>query len=89
MKTTEIATRLEEYAEWAEANSYEVPIMLPDTLREAKALIEKSGTASILFSLLLSLNYGNSLNANERVRCAVRQYRQFMEAMSEFKEDAQ
>ena len=89
MKTTEITARLEEYAEWAEANSYEVPIMLPDTLREAKALIEKSGTASVLLSLLLSLNYGDSLDANERVHCAVRQYRQLMEVISELEEDTQ
>lgn len=32
---------LREYAEWAEANIYEVPIMLPDHLKEAADAIEK------------------------------------------------
>lgn len=31
----EIAETLREYAEWADANIYEVPIMLPDDLRTA------------------------------------------------------
>lgn len=32
---------LREYAEWAEANIYEVPIMLPDDLRTAADMLEK------------------------------------------------
>ena len=32
---------LREYAEWAEANIYEVPIMLPDDLRAAADMLEK------------------------------------------------
>lgn len=35
-----IAT-LREYAEWAEANIYEVPITLPDDLRAAADMLEK------------------------------------------------
>lgn len=37
----EIATSLCEYAEWADANIYEVPIMLPDDLRTAADMLEK------------------------------------------------
>lgn len=32
---------LREYAEWAEANIYDVPIMLPDDLRAAADMLEK------------------------------------------------
>lgn len=37
----EIAATLREYAEWADANIYEVPIMLPDDLRTAADMLEK------------------------------------------------
>jgi hypothetical protein len=37
----EIAAILREYAEWADANIYEVPIMLPDDLRTAADMLEK------------------------------------------------
>ena len=37
----EIAATLREYAEWADANIYEVPIMLPDNLRKAADMLEK------------------------------------------------
>jgi hypothetical protein len=37
----EIAKTLREYAEWADANIYEVPIMLPDNLRKAADMLEK------------------------------------------------
>lgn len=37
----EIAETLREYAEWADANIYEVPIMLPDDLRTAADMLEK------------------------------------------------
>lgn len=37
----EIASTLREYAEWADANIYEVPIMLPDDLRTAADMLEK------------------------------------------------
>lgn len=32
---------LREYAEWADANIYDVPIMLPDDLRAAADMLEK------------------------------------------------
>lgn len=38
---TEVAATLREYAEWADANIYEVPIMLPDDLRTAADMLEK------------------------------------------------
>lgn len=34
---------LRDYAGWAEANSYEVPVDMPDLLREAADTIEKIG----------------------------------------------
>lgn len=37
----EIAATLREYAEWADANIYEVPIMIPDDLRTAADMLEK------------------------------------------------
>ena len=37
----EVAATLREYAEWADANIYEVPIMLPDDLRTAADMLEK------------------------------------------------
>ena len=37
----EIAETLREYAEWADANIYEVPIMLPGDLRTAVDMLEK------------------------------------------------
>lgn len=37
----EIAATLREYAEWADANIYEVPIMPPDDLRAAADMLEK------------------------------------------------
>lgn len=37
----EIAAILREDAEWADANIYEVPIMLPDDLRTAADMLEK------------------------------------------------
>lgn len=32
---------MREYADWADANIYEVPIMLPDDLRTAVDMLEK------------------------------------------------
>ena len=37
----EIAETMREYAEWADANIYEVPIMLTDDLRTADDMLEK------------------------------------------------
>lgn len=37
----ELAATLREYAEWADANIYEVPIMLPGDLRAAADMLEK------------------------------------------------
>lgn len=36
----ELTARLREYAEWAEGNIWEVPIMLPDHLKQAADEIE-------------------------------------------------
>ena len=36
MTVQELVERLREYAEWAEANIWEVPIMLPDVLTTAE-----------------------------------------------------
>lgn len=41
----EIITQLREYAEWADANIFEVPIMLPEHLRQAASIIERVGAA--------------------------------------------
>lgn len=41
MTAQELVERLREYAEWAEANIWEVPIMLPDVLTMAAEVIEK------------------------------------------------
>ena len=37
-----IAETMREYAEWADANIYEVPIMLPDDLRTAADMLDKT-----------------------------------------------
>ena len=37
----DLTTRLREYAEWAAANEWEVPLMLGDHLKEAAETIEK------------------------------------------------
>ena len=37
----EIAETMREYADWADANIYEVPIMLPGDLRTAVDMLEK------------------------------------------------
>ena len=37
----EIAETLREYAEWADANIYEVPLRLPDDVRAAADMLEK------------------------------------------------
>lgn len=39
----EFITQLREYAEWADANIFEVPIMLPEHLRQAASIIERLG----------------------------------------------
>lgn len=41
MTKEELISRLREHAEWAEANIWEVPISLPDDLREAADAIEE------------------------------------------------
>lgn len=41
MSTCELIENLREYAEWADANIWEVPLMLPDYLRQAADLIEE------------------------------------------------
>lgn len=39
---TELIKRLLEYAEWADANEWEVPLCLGDDLRETAAYIERA-----------------------------------------------
>lgn len=39
-RLNQLVNDLREYAEWAEANSWEVPIMLPDVLNTAAEIIE-------------------------------------------------
>lgn len=41
MPLDELIATMREYAEWADANIWEVPIMLPDVLREAAEVIEQ------------------------------------------------
>lgn len=41
MSECELIKNLREYAEWADANIWEVPLMLPDYLRQAADLIEE------------------------------------------------
>lgn len=41
MSTCELIENLREYAELADANIWEVPLMLPDYLRQAADLIEE------------------------------------------------
>ena len=41
MSTCELIENLREYAEWADANIWEVLLMLPDYLRQAADLIEE------------------------------------------------
>lgn len=41
MSLYELIENLREYAEWADANIWEVPLMLPDYLRQAADLIEE------------------------------------------------
>lgn len=41
MTMQELVVQLHEYAEWAEANLWEVPITLPDVLSAAPEVIEK------------------------------------------------
>ena len=38
---TKLINDLIDFAEWAEANIYEVPINLPDTLRDAEDALKK------------------------------------------------
>lgn len=42
MTREELISRLREHAEWAEANIWEVPITLPDDLREAADILSKT-----------------------------------------------
>lgn len=41
MKVKTLIERLKEYAEWADANEWEVPLCLGDDLRKAAAYIEQ------------------------------------------------
>lgn len=41
MPVDELIATMREYAEWADANIWEVPIMLPDVLREAADELER------------------------------------------------
>ena len=41
--TAALLARMEELAEWADANSYDTPIDLPDVLIQAADIIRQSG----------------------------------------------
>lgn len=43
----DLINRLRELAEWAEANIWEVPIDLPDALKEAADALEQRGTVTL------------------------------------------
>lgn len=42
MKTDELVNRLREYAEWAQANEWEVPLCMAEDLDEAAKRIEEA-----------------------------------------------
>lgn len=56
-----LISRLREYAEWAEANIWEVPIDLPDTLKAAADLIENATNPATIDELGLSVRSYNAL----------------------------
>ena len=49
----ELVQNLKEYAEWARANEYEVPIMLADDLELAAAIIEGEFILNCLKNLII------------------------------------
>lgn len=61
MKNEVLIARLREYAEWAEANIWEVPIILPDVLKEAADFIEKAANPATIDELGLSVRSYNAL----------------------------
>ena len=61
MKNEVLIARLWEYAEWAEANIWEVPITLPDVLKEAADFIEKAANPATIDELGLSVRSYNAL----------------------------
>ena len=61
MKNEVLIARLREYAEWAEANIWEVPITLPDVLKEAADFIEKAANPATIDELGLSVRSYNAL----------------------------
>lgn len=56
-----LISRLREYAEWADANIWEVPITLPDVLKEAADLLEKLTDPMTIAALGLSVHAYNAL----------------------------
>lgn len=56
-----LISRLREYAEWAEANIWEVPITLPDVLKEAADFIEAATNPMGIEELGLSVRAYNGL----------------------------
>lgn len=61
MKNEVLIAKLREYAEWAEANIWEVPITLPDVLKEAADFIEKAANPATIDELGLSVRSYNAL----------------------------
>ena len=55
----ELLSTLREYAEWADENIYEVPIMLPDTLKIAADAIEELLKAAKAMHTWIFLNTGD------------------------------
>lgn len=52
---------LREHAEWAEANIYEVPIMLPDYLKQAADAIEADSEEEAKSEFMSEVDYGGEL----------------------------
>lgn len=61
MTNEAMISSLREYAEWAEANIWEVPIDLPDTLKAAADLIEKTTDPTGIDEIGLSVRSFNAL----------------------------
>ncbi len=61
MTNEALVSSLREYAEWAEANIWEVPITLPDVLKEAADFIEAATNPMGIEELGLSVRAYNGL----------------------------
>lgn len=61
MTNEALISSLREYAEWAEANIWEVPIDLPETLKAAADLIENTTDPTGIDEIGLSMRSYNAL----------------------------